>query len=84
MTDFVTVIGGGFAGVEAAKQLTKRGIRVKLYEMKPVRFSPAHKSEKLCELVCSNSFKASRPDSAAGELKNEMALLGSLLVDCAK
>ena len=84
MSDRVTVIGGGFAGVEAAKQLTKRGIRVKLYEMKPVRFSPAHKSEKLCELVCSNSFKASRPDSAAGELKNEMALLGSLCVACAK
>ncbi len=84
MNDFVTVIGGGFAGVEAAKQLTKRGVRVKLYEMKPVRFSPAHKSDKLCELVCSNSFKASRPDSAAGELKNEMALLGSLCVACAK
>ena len=84
MNDPVTVIGGGFAGVEAAKQLTKREIPVRLYEMKPVRFSPAHKSEKLCELVCSNSFKASRPDSAAGELKNEMALLGSLCVACAK
>ncbi len=84
MSDRVTVIGGGFAGVEAARQLTKRGIPVRLYEMKPVRFSPAHKSEKLCELVCSNSFKASRPDSAAGELKNEMALLGSLCVACAK
>ena len=84
MSDRVTVIGGGFAGVEAAKQLTRRGIPVRLYEMKPVRFSPAHKSEKLCELVCSNSFKASRPDSAAGELKNEMALLGSLCVACAK
>ncbi len=84
MNERVTVIGGGFAGVEAARQLTKRGIPVRLYEMKPVRFSPAHKSEKLCELVCSNSFKASRPDSAAGELKNEMALLGSLCVACAK
>lgn len=77
------VIGGGFAGVEAAKQLTARGIKVKLYEMKPVRFSPAHKSEKLCELVCSNSFKASRPDSAAGLLKNEMALFGSVCVSSA-
>ena len=84
MNDTVTVIGGGFAGVEAARQLTKRGIPVRLFEMKPVRFSPAHKSEKLCELVCSNSFKAARPDSAAGELKNEMALLGSLCVACAK
>lgn len=84
MNDRVTVIGGGFAGVEAARQLTKRGIPARLFEMKPVRFSPAHKSEKLCELVCSNSFKAARPDSAAGELKNEMALLGSLCVACAK
>ena len=83
MNDYVTVIGGGFAGVEAARQLTKRGIKVKLYEMKPERFSPAHKSEKLCELVCSNSFKAERPDSAAGLLKNEMAELGSLCVECA-
>lgn len=84
MNDYVTIIGGGFAGVEAAKQLTKRGIRVRLYEMKPVRFSPAHKSEKLCELVCSNSFKAERPDSAAGLLKNEMKALGSLCVECAE
>lgn len=83
MNKEVTVIGGGFAGVEAAKQLTKKGIKVRLYEMKPVRFSPAHKSEKLCELVCSNSFKALRPDSAAGLLKNEMAALGSVCVDCA-
>lgn len=83
MNKEVTVIGGGFAGVEAARQLTKRGIKVKLYEMKPVKFSPAHKSEKLCELVCSNSFKAARPDSAAGLLKNEMAVLGSVCVECA-
>lgn len=84
MNDTVTVIGGGFAGVEAAKQLTKRGIRVRLYEMKPVKFSPAHKSEMLCEVVCSNSFKSANPASAAGLLKNEMALLGSLCVKCAK
>lgn len=83
MNKEVTVIGGGFAGVEAAKQLSSRGIKVKLYEMKPVRFSPAHKSENLCELVCSNSFKAARPDSAAGLLKNEMALLGSVCVSSA-
>ena len=68
MNDTVTVIGGGFAGVEAAKQLTKRGIRVRLYEMKPVKFSPAHRSEKLCEVVCSNSFKSANPASAAGLL----------------
>ena len=84
MNKTVTVIGGGFAGVEAAKQLTKRGIKVRLYEMKPVRFSPAHKSENLCELVCSNSFKAARLDSAAGLLKSEMELLGSVCVSQAK
>ncbi len=83
MNDTVTVIGGGFAGVEAAKQLTKRGIKVRLYEMKPVKFSPAHNSEKLCEVVCSNSFKSSNPASAAGLLKNEMAMLGSVCVRCA-
>ncbi len=84
MTDYITVIGAGFAGVEAAMQIAKRGIKCRLYEMKPVKFSPAHKSENLCELVCSNSFKSSRADSAAGLLKNEMEILGSLTVKCAK
>ena len=77
MENRVTVIGGGFAGVEAAKQLSKRGIGVRLYEMKPRRFSPAHRSENLCELVCSNSFKAARVETAAGLLKAEMELLNS-------
>lgn len=80
----VTVVGGGFAGVEAAWQLAKRGIPVLLYEMKPVRFSPAHSSEGLAELVCSNSFKAMRLGCAAGLLKAEMELYGSLCVECAK
>lgn len=84
MNDFVTVIGGGFAGTEAAKQLTKRGIKVKLYEMKPKKFSPAHKSENLCEVVCSNSFKSSLYASASGLLKNEMSLLDSICVKYAK
>ena len=85
MTDpFVTVVGGGFAGVEAAKQLSRRGVPVRLYEMKPVKFSPAHHSADLCELVCSNSFKAARPDSAAGLLKAEMERLGSICVRLAK
>lgn len=84
MNDTVTVIGGGFAGVEAAMQLAKRGIKVRLFEMKPHRFSPAHKSEGLCEVVCSNSFKSLLPASAAGLLKNEMELLGSVCVKCAK
>lgn len=78
------VIGGGFAGVECAKALSSRGISVDLFEMKPVKFSPAHKSEKLCELVCSNSFKAMRIESAAGLLKAEMKALGSLTVECAE
>ena len=82
--DYITVIGAGFAGCEAAMQIAKRGIRCRLYEMKPVKFSPAHKSENFCELVCSNSFKAARPDSAAGLLKNEMEALGSITVKCAK
>lgn len=78
------VIGGGFAGVECAAQLSKRGIKVDLFEMKPVRYSPAHKSENLCELVCSNSFKAMRVESAAGLLKAEMKILGSVTIDCAE
>ena len=78
------VIGGGFAGVECAAQLAKRGIEADLFEMKPVRFSPAHKSDRLCELVCSNSFKAIRTQSAAGLLKAEMKMLGSVCVECAE
>lgn len=74
----VTVIGGGMAGVEAAWQLARRRIKVNLYEMKPVKFSPAHKNENLAELVCSNSLKAMRLESAAGLLKEEMRRFGSL------
>ncbi|MBQ6467724.1 MAG: methylenetetrahydrofolate--tRNA-(uracil(54)-C(5))-methyltransferase (FADH(2)-oxidizing) TrmFO [Clostridia bacterium] len=80
----VKIIGAGFAGCEAAWQLAKRGIEVELYEMKPVKYSPAHSSEGLAELVCSNSFKALRTESAAGMLKAEMEMLGSLCVPCAK
>ena len=72
------VIGAGFAGCEAAKQLSKRGIKVKLYEMKPKKFSPAHTSENFAELVCSNSFKAMRLETAAGLLKKEMEHFGSI------
>ncbi len=84
MNNKVKIIGGGFAGVEAAWQLANRGIEVELYEMKPVKFSPAHSSGNLAELVCSNSFKALRIGSAAGMLKAEMEMLGSLCVECAK
>lgn len=80
----VKIIGGGFAGVEAAWQLANKGIEVELYEMKPVRYSPAHSSECFAELVCSNSFKAMRLGCAAGMLKAEMELMGSLCVECAK
>lgn len=77
------VIGGGLAGVEAAKQLSKRGIKVTLYEMKPTKFSPAHKMTGLAELVCSNSLKAERLGSAAGLLKAEMNKFSSVCVDAA-
>ena len=80
----VKVIGAGMAGCEAAWAVAQAGIPVELYEMKPVRFSPAHHSENFAELVCSNSLKASRIDSAAGLLKEEMRRLGSLLVPCAE
>ena len=83
MTEAI-VIGGGLAGCEAAWALAQAGISVKLYEMKPVKFSPAHHKEGLAELVCSNSLKASRLASAGGLLKYEMELQGSLLVRCAK
>lgn len=80
----IKVIGGGLAGCEAAWQIANRGIDVELYEMKPQKFTPAHKNKNLAELVCSNSLKAARLDSAAGLLKAEMELLGSLTVPCAK
>ena len=80
----VKVIGAGLAGCEAAWQLAEAGIHVDLYEMKPKKFSPAHKYEGFAELVCSNSLKASRANSAAGLLKEEMRRLGSLIVPCAE
>ena len=80
MNDYITVIGGGLAGSEAAYQIAKRGIKVKLYEMKPNRFSPAHKNENLAEVVCSNSFKSNLHTNACGLLKEELRLLDSLLI----
>ena len=71
------------AGCEAAWQIAQAGCPVDLYEMKPVRYSPAHKTEQFAELVCSNSLKASRVESAAGLLKEEMRRFGSLLMECA-
>lgn len=78
------VIGAGLAGVEAAWQIAEAGYKVTLAEQKPAKMSPAHKSEYFAELVCSNSLKASRLDSAAGLLKEEMAMLGSLTVPVAR
>lgn len=78
-----TVVGGGLAGCEAAWQLAEHGIRVRLLEMKPRKYSPAHHYSGLAELVCSNSLKAARLDSAAGLLKEEMRRLGSLTVPVA-
>ena len=80
----VKVIGAGLAGVEAAWQLSKGGIDVELYEMKPKKFTPAHKYNGFAELVCSNSLKADRIDSAAGMLKEEMRRLGSLTMQAAE
>ena len=79
----VKVIGAGLAGVEAAWQLANNNIDVKLYEMKPTKFSPAHTYKGFAELVCSNSLKAARIDSAAGMLKEEMRYFGSLTMECA-
>ena len=84
MTETVNVIGAGLAGCEAAWALARYGINVRLYEMKPQKYTPAHKYSGFAELVCSNSLKAARLESAAGLLKTEMEMLGSLTVPCAK
>ena len=80
----VKVIGAGLAGCEAAMQLARRGFSVELYEMKPKKYSPAHKYEGFAELVCSNSLKASRVSSACGLLKAEMKMLGSVICEAAE
>ena len=79
----VVVIGGGLAGCEAAYQIAKRGINVKLYEMKPKKFSPAHSNINLAEIVCSNSFKSNSITNACGLLKEELRILDSLLIKTA-
>lgn len=80
MKNYITVIGGGLAGTEAAYQIAKRGIKVKLYEMKPIKYSPAHSNENLAEIVCSNSFKSNLHTNACGLLKEELRKLDSLLI----
>ena len=79
----VTVVGAGLAGCECALQLAKRGVRVRLVEQRPLKSSPAHHTDGMAELVCSNSLKSTRRDSAAGLLKAELELMGSELLECA-
>ena len=84
MNNYVTIVGAGLAGCEAAWQLVRRGVPVRLIEMKPVKFSPAHKSEGFAELVCSNSLKAEQLSNASGLLKAEMRALDGLVLSAAE
>src|SRR5215470_14986281 len=84
MTDPVTIVGGGLAGSECAFQLARRGVPVVLYEMRPDRPTPAHKTGAMAELVCSNSLRSDDPLHAAGLLKREMELFGSLVIGAAR
>jgi len=83
MTDLI-IIGGGLAGSEAAWQAAQRGLNVRLYEMRPTLQTGAHQTHDLAELVCSNSLGSNLPDRASGVLKNEMRILGSMLLECAE
>lgn len=83
MKDYITVIGAGLAGCEAAYQIAKKGIKVKLYEMKPIKYSEAHSNENFAEIVCSNSFKSNLLTNACGLLKEELRRLDSLLIKIA-
>jgi methylenetetrahydrofolate--tRNA-(uracil-5-)-methyltransferase len=83
VTASATVVGGGLAGTEAAWALAERGVRVTLHEMRPVVPTPAHRSDRLAELVCSNSFKSTDTTNAHGLLKSELRALGSVLLPCA-
>jgi len=83
MKDYINVIGAGLAGSEAAWQIANRGIKVRLYEMKPHKKTPAHHSDTFAELVCSNSLKSDTLENASGLLKEELRKLGSLIMECA-
>ena len=84
MSEIVSVVGGGLAGCECALQLARRGVAVRLYEQRPAHESPAHHTAGLAELVCSNSLKSTKPETAAGQLKWELELMGSELLRCAR
>ena len=81
--DFINVFGAGLAGCEAAYQAAQMGVRVNLYEMKPVKQTPAHKSDNFCELVCSNSLRSNQLSNAIGLLKKELSLMNSLVMEAA-
>ena len=83
MSEFVTVIGAGLAGCEAAWQLAQRGVNVRLHEMKPEKRSEAHHADDFAELVCSNSLRSDELTNAAGLLKEELRRLDSLILACA-
>src|SRR3954449_1203282 len=83
MTEPVHIVGGGLAGSEAAWQLAERGHDVVVHEMRPIRPTPAHKTDRLAELVCSNTFKSTETTNAHGLLKAEMRLLGSVILEAA-
>lgn len=83
MTTIVNVIGAGLAGSEAAWQIAKRGIQVRLYEMRPVKQTPAHHTDKFAELVCSNSLRANNLTNAVGVIKEEMRMLDSVIIEAA-
>src|SRR5256885_922098 len=78
----IKIVGAGLAGSECAFQLAQRGHTVDLFEMRPVKMTPAHQTSNLAELVCSNSFRSSAITNAVGLLKREMQLLGSLVIRC--
>src|SRR5258705_12504495 len=80
--DSVKIIGAGLAGCEAAWQCARRGVHVELYEMRPVRSTPAHQTSDFAELVCSNSLKSESENSAPWGLKEEMRRAGALLLNC--
>ncbi|MEK6717681.1 MAG: FAD-dependent oxidoreductase, partial [candidate division NC10 bacterium] len=85
MTDpVITIIGGGLAGCEAAWQAARRGCTVRLFEMRPAVRTPAHGTDRLAELVCSNSLKSESLEDASGLLKAEMRALGSVILECAE
>src|SRR6476661_362527 len=83
MSEEVNVIGGGLAGVEAAWQAAEIGVKVRLYEMRPVLQTPAHRTDKLAEIVCSNSLKTDEPGTAPYLLKEELRRGGSLVMEAA-